>query len=92
MLVRLTANGYMSNPDAPATSIVQSIADKHALARHFDVAGATDVLWAINHPNLYMLLAGEREWSPERYELWLGDLLCTQILRARGPTPDTPEH
>lgn len=64
-------------------AIVQSIADKKALSPHLDVAGATDILWALNHPNLYMLLAGERDWSPERYEQWLGDLLCSQILRER---------
>jgi AcrR family transcriptional regulator len=64
-------------------AIVQSIADKQALATHLDVAGATDILWALNHPNLYMLLAGERSWSPERYERWLSDLLCAEILRGR---------
>jgi AcrR family transcriptional regulator len=62
-------------------AIVQSIADKQALAPHLDVAGASAILWALNHPNLYMLLAGERNWSPERYEQWLGDLVCAQILR-----------
>ncbi len=66
-------------------TIVQSIADKQALAPHLDVASATDILWALNHPNLYTLLAGERDWSAERYEQWLGDLLCSQILRDRAP-------
>jgi AcrR family transcriptional regulator len=60
--------------------IVQSIAAKGALAPELDVATATDILWALNHPNLYALLAGERGWSPERYEQWLGDLLCSQLL------------
>jgi AcrR family transcriptional regulator len=62
-------------------AIVQSIADKRALATELDVASATDILWALNHPNLYTLLVGERGWSAERYEQWLGDLLCSQILR-----------
>lgn len=61
-------------------AIVQSIADKKALASHLTVPSATDILWSLNHPNLYMLLAGERNWSAERYEQWLGDLLCSQIL------------
>jgi AcrR family transcriptional regulator len=60
--------------------IVQSVADKQALAAGLDVASATDVLWALNHPSLYALLAGERGWSPERYEHWLADLLCSQLL------------
>jgi AcrR family transcriptional regulator len=62
-------------------AIVQSIADKQALAANLDVASATDILWALNHPNLYALLAGERGWPPERYEQWLGDLVCAEILR-----------
>ncbi len=61
-------------------AVVQSIADKQALATHLTVPSATDILWALNHPNLYILLAGERNWSAERYEQWLGDLLCSQIL------------
>jgi AcrR family transcriptional regulator len=69
-------------------AIVQSIADKQALATHLDVANATDILWALNHPNLYTLLAGGRGWSPERYEQWLGDLLCSQLLR-HGPRETT---
>jgi AcrR family transcriptional regulator len=62
-------------------AIVQSIADKHALAPGLDVASATDVMWALNHPSLYSLLAGERDWSAERYERWLADLFCAQLLR-----------
>jgi len=61
-------------------AIVQSIADKQALATGLDVASATDILWALNHPSLYALLAGERGWSPERYEHWLSELLSAQLL------------
>jgi AcrR family transcriptional regulator len=61
-------------------AIVESIAAKGALTADLDVAAAADILWALNHPNLYALLAGERGWSPERYEQWVGDLLCSQLL------------
>lgn len=67
-------------------AIVQSIADKRALAIGLDVASATDILWALNHPTLYSLLARERQWSAERYERWLADLFCAQLL-ARGAKP-----
>lgn len=63
-------------------AIVRSIADKHALAPGLDLASATDILWALNHPTLYSLLAGERHWSTKRYERWLADLFCAQLLRA----------
>jgi AcrR family transcriptional regulator len=61
-------------------AVVQSLAAKGALAPGLDVDGASDILWALNHPSLYALLAGERGWSPERYEGWLGDLMCEQLL------------
>lgn len=66
-------------------AVVQSIAAKHALATGLDVASATDILWALNHPTLYSLLARERHWSTKRYERWLADLFCAQLLR------ETPE-
>jgi AcrR family transcriptional regulator len=62
-------------------AIVQSLADKHALATGLDLATASDILWALNHPSLYFLLARERDWSAERYERWLIDLCCAQLLR-----------
>ena len=66
-------------------TVVQSLADKGALAPGLDVDGATDILWSLNHPSFYALLAGERGWSPERYEEWLADLLCQQLLGATRP-------
>lgn len=71
-------------------TIVQSLDDKHALAPGLDVAAATDILWALNHPTLYSLLARERRWSTKRYEGWLADLFCAQLLRdtrSGGPKP-----
>jgi AcrR family transcriptional regulator len=65
-------------------AIVQSIADKRALAAGLDVAAAADILWALNHPTLYALLASERGWLPARYERWLGDVLCSQLLTRRA--------
>ena len=65
-------------------AIVQSLADKDALAVGLDVAGATDILWALNHTNLYTLLVGQRGWSADRYERWLTELLRTQLLHERS--------
>jgi AcrR family transcriptional regulator len=61
-------------------AVVQSIADRGGLDPKLDVDAATDILWALNHPSFYALLANERGWSPERYERWLGDLLDAQLL------------
>lgn len=72
-------------------AVVQSIADNHALAPGLDVGTATDILWALNHPSLYALLVGQRGWSPERYEHWLGDLLSEQLLAPDAAPTSRPD-
>lgn len=62
-------------------AIVQSIADKGALHATLDVERATDILWTINHPNTWQLLVVDRDWTPDQYERWTGDLACAQLLR-----------
>jgi AcrR family transcriptional regulator len=64
-------------------AVVESLAEKGALAEGLDVPRAADMLWALNHPSLYALLVGERGWSPDDYEQWLGDLLCARLLARR---------
>jgi AcrR family transcriptional regulator len=61
-------------------AIVQSIDDKGALNRALDGERAADILWAINHPNTWQLLAGQRGWTAEQYERWTGDLAVHQLL------------
>jgi AcrR family transcriptional regulator len=34
---------------------------------------AADTVWAMNSSELYVLLTGDRGWSPDRYETWLAD-------------------
>ena len=36
-----------------------------------EVDDAADWIWATNGPELYLLLVGDRGWSPEKYEVWL---------------------
>ena len=59
--------------------IAESLHKKRALRRGLDVDRATDILWTINHPNVWQLLAG-RGWTPEEYEQWTADLACAQLL------------
>ena len=63
-------------------SIVKLVEDRGGLAPGLDLRRATDVLWTLNHPDVYRLLVNERGWSPKRYERWLGDTLCAQLLPA----------
>ena len=62
--------------------IAERLAARQALRPGLDVERATDVLWTVNHPDLWRLLVGERRWTPEQYEKWCADLACAQLLRA----------
>jgi hypothetical protein len=44
-------------------------------------ARASDILWTLNHPDVYQLLVRVRGWTPRRYERWLADITCSQLLR-----------
>ena len=46
-------------------AIVAGLAAKDALRPGLDVDRATDILWTLNHPDVWQLLVGERGWTPE---------------------------
>jgi AcrR family transcriptional regulator len=64
--------------------IAESLDQKNALRPGLDVDSATDILWTLNISNLWHLLVVERGWTPERFEQWLGDLACSQLLVRDG--------
>jgi AcrR family transcriptional regulator len=80
-------NRIQSDYHANQRTIVESLEEKRRLKPGLDVDQATDILWTINHPNLWHLLVGERGWTPERYEQWAGDLACSQLLRPPKAAP-----
>jgi len=61
-------------------SIVERLQGNNALRPGLDVGHGADILWTLNHPNLYRLLVGDRGWTPGQYEDWLGDAFCSQLL------------
>lgn len=64
-------------------AVVASIAEKGALKAGLDVERAADILWAINHPTVWILLVGERGWSAEDYEQWTFETAREQLLEPR---------
>jgi len=58
-------------------SVIQALHRKRALRPDVNVARATDILWTLNHPNVYRLLVTDRGWTPNQHEKWLADLLCS---------------
>jgi AcrR family transcriptional regulator len=69
-------------------TIIETINDKRALTPDLDVQRATDILWAINHPNTWQLLVRERGWTPEQYEQWSANTAISQLVGTQ-PTPKT---
>jgi AcrR family transcriptional regulator len=61
-------------------AIVESLDAKHALTSGLDVRRAADILWTLNHPDLWLLLVGQRGWTPEQFEQWFADTTCAQLL------------
>jgi AcrR family transcriptional regulator len=62
-------------------AIVETLAEIGALAPGLTVERATDILWTLNHPTVWLLLTRERGWTAEDYEHWLADAASAQLLR-----------
>jgi AcrR family transcriptional regulator len=45
-----------------------------------DVTRAADIMWTLNHPDVWQLLVGERGWTPDEWEQWFAATLCAQLL------------
>ncbi len=67
--------------------LVEGLAADGALRPGLDAETGADVLWTLNHPAVWQLLVVERGWSPERYERWLGDAACSELLGTPHPAP-----
>lgn len=61
-------------------SIVAQLQKNNSLRDGLGVDRGADILWTLNHPSVYRLLVGERGWTLDRYEEWLGDVFCSQLL------------
>jgi AcrR family transcriptional regulator len=73
-------NRIQSEFHANQRTIAASLGDKKALRPGLDVDRAADLLWTINHPDVWQLLVGQRGWTPDEYEQWCADLACSQLL------------
>ena len=60
-------------------AVVRSLAPG-ALKRGLDAHRAADIIWTLNHPNTWIQLSVLRGWTPTRYERWVGDTSCEQLL------------
>ena len=61
-------------------TIVEGLAARGALATGLGLDRATDVLWTLNHPDVWRLLVGARGWTPDEWEQWFGDIAVDRLL------------
>jgi AcrR family transcriptional regulator len=61
-------------------AIVESLDAKRALRPGLTVERGADILWTLNHPNVWQLLVRERGWTPEEHERWWSDVACAELL------------
>ena len=76
-LWRRIQDDFLANQRA----VIDAIDAKGALAPGLDAARAADILWTLNHPDVWHLLVGERGWTPREWEQWFADTACAQLLR-----------
>ncbi len=75
-LWELIQTDFLANQRA----IVESLAAKGSLRPGVDVERATDLLWTLNHPDVWLLLVDRRGWSPQDWESWFARTCREQLL------------
>lgn len=60
--------------------LVRDLRDVGGLRPGLSVDQAADTVWAMNGPELYVMLTVDRGWSPLRFERWLADSWCRLLL------------
>jgi AcrR family transcriptional regulator len=61
-------------------TLVVTIDGRGGLRPGLDVDRATDILTTLNHPDVWLLLVGDRGWSPDEFEAWFTETVCHQLL------------
>lgn len=61
--------------------LAQQLADRQALREELSVDEATDIIFALVSLELYVLLTGERGWTPAHWERWITSTLYYAVLR-----------
>jgi hypothetical protein len=75
-LWRRIQDDFLANQRA----VIDAIDAKGGLAPGLDAARAADILWTLNHPDVWHLLVSERGWTPQEWEQWFADTACAQLL------------
>ncbi|HMO00766.1 MAG TPA: helix-turn-helix domain-containing protein [Miltoncostaeaceae bacterium] len=60
--------------------VARTFAEEGSLRAGLDPERAADVLWALNHPDVWRLLVRVRGWSADEYEVWLAGAFRRELL------------
>jgi AcrR family transcriptional regulator len=60
--------------------VARTFADEGVLRAGLDADRAADLLWALNHPDVWRLLVRVRGWSADEYESWLAGAFRRELL------------
>jgi len=61
-------------------AIVASLHERGSLRRGLGVPRGADILWTLNHPDLWHLLVVLRGWTPGEWETWFFETARAQLL------------
>ena len=62
------------------TVAVQQVAANGPFRENMDEAHATDIVWTLTSPEIFLLLTRDRGWPKEKYAQWLADTLIRVLL------------
>lgn len=63
--------------------LIHALGEQRLLRHDLAPDDALDEMWALTSFDVYYALVIERAWSPDRYELWLVDVLVQRLLEPR---------
>ena len=63
---------------------VRDLESAGGLREGLSVDDAADTVWVLNSSEIYLLLTGDRGWSPNEYERWLAATWKQLILPSVG--------
>jgi hypothetical protein len=61
-------------------SVITSLQDSGKLLPDLNYQKARDIFWMLTGGDVYRMLVGERQWTPEQYEGWIADTLVKLLL------------
>jgi AcrR family transcriptional regulator len=61
-------------------ALVETIHELGELRADLEPTRATDILWTLNHPDVWLLLVGDRGWTADQFEAWFAEITHQQLL------------